>query len=56
MTPTVLVLIALAAGEAFALVKVRKQNKRLTRLERKTGCDNDAELALNATGGKNSVS
>ena len=39
MTPTVIVLIALAAGEALALVKVRKQNKRLVRLERKTKGD-----------------
>ncbi len=37
MTPTVVILIALAAGEAWALIKVRKQNKRIAKLETKEG-------------------
>lgn len=35
MTITVLVLMALAAGEAVTLVKMRKQSKRIVKLEEK---------------------
>jgi len=56
MTPTVLVLIALAAGEAFALVKVRMQNKRLAELERKTeGGNQDVESAQDGGGLWNNI-
>ena len=50
MTPTIIVLIALAAGEALALVKVRKQNKRLAILERKTE-DSNQEVESAQDGG-----
>ncbi|MBW8035972.1 MAG: hypothetical protein FVQ79_10155 [Planctomycetes bacterium] len=48
---TMLILVALAASEAVTLVKVRKQSKRLAKLERNTkGSDQDAESALDGGG------
>lgn len=46
MSTTVLVLTALAVGEAAALVKIRKQNKRIAGLERRKNSEN-AGLAKN---------
>jgi len=40
MTPTVIILIALVAGEALALVKVRKHGKRIDNLEKESGDQN----------------
>ncbi len=46
MSTTVLVLAALAVGEAAALVKIRRQNKRIISLEGRKSSEN-AGLAKN---------